>query len=425
MLTAREVHVWVKSRKTVERIRNLGKRWRKVTPRVALSGLALALMPPVPPSATILVTGAPHISIICLSHIAEKADLGLSVPGSFALSSIVITESEPPFGHKKKARSLSVCLPKLTPEILSMSLYRIFKRQAPVPGPCNDCIHQCLLLQEGVFDQCLEDVEGVQHIASPLTGDPDALIGVAVNGTLSLLQSVAAHGHRVKRVVITSSAAALMHKKPIPCVYTEDDWNHNALEPLPKNATPVQKYYSSKSLQEKTAWDFVQGKHFDLVTILPPLVIGPMIHKIEAKEAMSYSLAQFANGIHNEKGPETPFGNWIDVRDVADAHLLALKEAEASGHRLIISAEPASWQTICRSDVFFLWHSNNAFIDDILHREHPDLPDIPIGNPGETEKGMPPWSFDSSRIRKLGFKYRALGESARDTICSLKEGKWL
>ena len=187
------------------------------------------------------------------------------------------------------------------------------------------CLLTRSLFQEGVFDQCLEDIEGVQHIASPLTGNPDgttrssssadhtltseivALIGVAVNGTMSLLKSIAAHGYvprwptfyldfvishskRVKRVVITSSAAALMGRKAGPSVYGEvnmaytvpsvyfshgfsqRDWNQSALQPLPENATPIQKYYASKTLAEKSAWDFVEGKHFDLVTILPPLV---------------------------------------------------------------------------------------------------------------------------------------------------------
>lgn len=53
---------------------------------------------------------------------------------------------------------------------------------------------------------------------------------------------------------------------------------------------------------------------------------------------MSYSLDQFYDGIAHEKTPGTPYGSWVDVRDVAESHLLALERKEASGQRLIVSA---------------------------------------------------------------------------------------
>ena len=35
---------------------------------------------------------------------------------------------------------------------------------------------------------------------------------------------------------------------------------------------------------------------------------------------------------------------WVDVRDIAQAHTLALQKEEASGNRFIISAGAAKWQ---------------------------------------------------------------------------------
>ena len=35
---------------------------------------------------------------------------------------------------------------------------------------------------------------------------------------------------------------------------------------------------------------------------------------------------------------------WIDVRDLAEAHVLAIKKQEAGGERIIVSAGPFKWQ---------------------------------------------------------------------------------
>jgi nucleoside-diphosphate-sugar epimerase len=59
---------------------------------------------------------------------------------------------------------------------------------------------------------------------------------------------------------------------------------------------------------------------------------------VDSREKLSYSLAQFYNGILHEKAPGATFGNWIDVRDVAESHLLTLEREEASGQRFITSA---------------------------------------------------------------------------------------
>lgn len=63
----------------------------------------------------------------------------------------------------------------------------------------------------GTFDEAVESVEGIAHIASPFhykVTDPHRdLINPAVNGTIGLLESARKFGKDVKRIVITSSAA--------------------------------------------------------------------------------------------------------------------------------------------------------------------------------------------------------------------------
>ncbi|KAF8499466.1 D-lactaldehyde dehydrogenase [Gautieria morchelliformis] len=262
---------------------------------------------------------------------------------------------------------------------------------------------------DDAFDEALEGIHAVQHIASPLTGNPDELVGAAVNGTMSMLRSVARRGNDVQRVVVTSSAATLMEPKPYPCVYTEADWNLIAPKALESSdATPLQKYNASKTLAERAAWDFIKDKKFDLVTVLPTLVIGPVIHKVESREKLSYSLAQLYDGLSHEKTPGATFGNWVDVRDVAECHVLAMERDEAAGQRIIASAGAASWQLIY----------------DAINTTTPTLRDIPRGLPGEIDEGKPRWTFKSEKVQKLGLQYKTLVESARDSVISMREHGW-
>ncbi|KAF8592047.1 NAD(P)-binding protein [Ramaria rubella] len=275
--------------------------------------------------------------------------------------------------------------------------------------------------EDGAFDEALDGIHGVQHIASPLTGDPDELVNAAVNGTLSILRSIVKQGAGVRRMVLTSSAAALMEPKPYPCVYTEDDWNLSAPKALENtDATPTQKYYASKTLAEQAAWEFVEGKKFDLVTILPSLVFHavrgiffridwkPIIHQVECHEKLSYSLMQFYDGIRHEKTLGATFGNWVDVRDVAESHVLTMEREEASGERFITCADAASWQLIY----------------DTINSTTPLLCNLPQGQPGDVDQGMPQWRFQSNKIQQLGLVYKTLAESARDCVVSMREHGW-
>jgi dihydroflavonol-4-reductase len=114
------------------------------------------------------------------------------------------------------------------------------------------------------------------HCASPLPfkqpEDEMELIKPAVEGTLAVLR--AAHKHKVKRVVITSSTLTIYQRKPenIKELYNEEDWS---------DAEVCAPYEKSKLLAEKAAWDFVnnlpEGEKIELVIIMPGVVQGPNI----------------------------------------------------------------------------------------------------------------------------------------------------
>lgn len=157
--------------------------------------------------------------------------------------------------------------------------------------------------QDGAFDEAVKGVDAIEHTASPFHFDavePSEIIGPAVAGTKSILESARKFGTNVKRVVVTSSVAAILNTLPNPTVFTEEDWNTTAVEDCEKNgknASPFSKYRASKTLAERAAWDFVE-KHkgslpWDLVVINPPFVFGPFLHEVTGAGSLNQSLSDW------------------------------------------------------------------------------------------------------------------------------------
>ncbi|RSH76694.1 methylglyoxal reductase (NADPH-dependent) gre2 [Apiotrichum porosum] len=271
--------------------------------------------------------------------------------------------------------------------------------------------------KSGAFDEAVKDVVGVAHTASPFhfkATNPEELIRPAVDGTVGVLKSIQKHNPNVKRVVITSSVAAIRSGAPSPAVYTEKDWNEQSTENVKKlgsAANPSDKYQASKTLAEKAFWKFIEDEKpsFDGATIHPPLTMGPVIQPLGSIEQINTSngivLSWFRdNHKQDEIPPSAPF-NWVDARDVAQAHVRALAVPEAGGERFITSAGPAG--------------PNDYVL--AFERFFPDRTTYPKGNKAEVAT----WHaksdlFDGSKAeRVLGIKYHQLDESVKDTIDSL------
>jgi nucleoside-diphosphate-sugar epimerase len=176
------------------------------------------------------------------------------------------------------------------------------------------------LLKPETLDAAIQGAHFVVHTASPFPlttpKDENILIKPAVEGTLAVMR--AAHKHKVKRVVITSSVASVYAQKPEnrKAVYNESDWS---------DLEACVAYEKSKTLAEKAAWDYLeklpQEEKFELVTINPSLILGPSL--IDG----DFSSGQVISMILLNKYPGLPkiMFSVVDVRDVALAHLNALK----------------------------------------------------------------------------------------------------
>jgi len=113
------------------------------------------------------------------------------------------------------------------------------------------------ITKEGAFDEVVKGVDAIVHTASPLHFNaryPEELIEPAVKGTVGILQSTLKHSTSVKRVIVTSSVAAIVRNEPTPTTFTEEDWDLQCLEIVKEqgeNAPDLAKYRASKTLAEQ------------------------------------------------------------------------------------------------------------------------------------------------------------------------------
>ncbi|CUM68096.1 uncharacterized protein PRCAT00005813001 [Priceomyces carsonii] len=212
------------------------------------------------------------------------------------------------------------------------------------------------LTEENAFDKILinnKDATVFLHTASPLPHDAndnekDYLIP-AVEGTKSVLQAIKDHGPQIKNVVITSSFAAVKDSKnngSLP--YTEESWNSVTWEEAAKDKSLG--YAGSKKFAERAAWDFLEKEkpYFTLSIVNPTYVFGPQAFDEEVKEKLNFS-AEIINSIvrlgSTGKVPQFE-GAFIDVRDVAKAHISAFTNEKAFGKRLLLYNGPCNVQDI-------------------------------------------------------------------------------
>ncbi|PSK36520.1 hypothetical protein C7M61_003993 [Candidozyma pseudohaemuli] len=206
----------------------------------------------------------------------------------------------------------------------------------------------------GAFDEFVknhQDASAFLHMASPgfhpVKDIERELLMPAIHGTNNALLSIRDHGPNIKRVVITSSYAAMASEKmenEAGRIIDETSWNPtfwvNALR------SPSLGYSGAKTFAEKVAWDFAkfQNRSFSITTINPVCIIGPLPTDFGDTEKLKFEehLSSFLP-LENTRAISA-FG--VDVRDVAKAHIVAFEKEEAKNRRLFLAAGPISEQAI-------------------------------------------------------------------------------
>ncbi|KAK4196756.1 putative NADPH-dependent methylglyoxal reductase [Triangularia verruculosa] len=178
------------------------------------------------------------------------------------------------------------------------------------------------------------------------------LILPAINGVKAVL-SAAARAGTVQRVVITSSFAAVLdvdrvQKATKYFTYTAGDWNPLTYEEAANaERSAVVAYRGSKKFAELAAWEFVNNfggpegrSSFDIVTLCPPMTFGPVVHPVVGGPLglndSNGQLWKVAIALQEGKGlPAARVPFWVEVRDLAEAHVEALLRPEAGGKRYL------------------------------------------------------------------------------------------
>jgi nucleoside-diphosphate-sugar epimerase len=191
------------------------------------------------------------------------------------------------------------------------------------------------LTSDDGWKAAMAGVDEVYHVASPIPPaqpkDPDELVVPAREGTLRVLRAARDAGAR--RVVLTSSFAAIGYTPKPSAEFTEDDWTDPDMPGL-------QPYPRSKTIAERAAWDFMnsEGGATELVVINPTFILGP---PLTSATGSSLYLIKAMFGGTMSVAPRHRFGI-ADVRDVADLHIRAMAAPAAAGKRFIgVSDHPA------------------------------------------------------------------------------------
>lgn len=179
------------------------------------------------------------------------------------------------------------------------------------------------------WNEAMIDCQYVLHIASPiflrLPKNEDEMIRPAVDGTLRVLK--AARDSGVKRVVMTSNFGAVgySHKEKNSLI-TEESWTD-------PNEKGLSTYNKSKVLAEKAAWDFIEkeGGALELSVINPMGIFGPSLN--EDLSSGFELLKKLLDG-SMKAIPDIRLGI-VDVRDVAELHILAMEKPQAKGERFL------------------------------------------------------------------------------------------
>jgi nucleoside-diphosphate-sugar epimerase len=262
----------------------------------------------------------------------------------------------------------------------------------------------------GAFDDAVRSdppFEAVLHTASPfhfdITDVKKDMLDPAVEGTLGILKSVKHNAPEIRRVVITSSFAAMSRDTDHPAKYDESHWSSITLDQA-LHGEPFTSYRASKQFAERAAWAFMDQEqpNFTLTTLTPPAVFGPMLEPLSSLDSINTSnqtISALVQGQLKAGISPSPVVLWVDVRDLADAHVRALEREAAAGKRIFVVAG--------------LYR--NAEIVDAL-RKH--LPQLRASLPEDYE-ALPkefPFGYDNSRsTNDLSIRYRSLEESVTDT----------
>ncbi|ODN78742.1 hypothetical protein L202_04305 [Cryptococcus amylolentus CBS 6039] len=276
--------------------------------------------------------------------------------------------------------------------------------------------------QDGALDEAVKGIDAAIHPATPCTTTgtvAEEFIGPAVKGTTELLYAMQKYAPGVKAVVFTSSTATIQNfrgpESPEPWHETSADRNVQSVAYIENNPPSdpmwgVHAYMASKVKAEQAFWEFmeVHKPTWQGTVINPPWIFGPVLHDFKDVASLNLSSKLFWDWVSGEKGekdlPGPIVGGWVDVRDVAIAHVRALERRQAASQRYIVCGGTLAGQH---------WV-------DVLHAHYPDHPLIkkntPVGVKGSGDEAVKVLNTHDQVTAQeaLGLEYTSLEQCTKD-----------
>lgn len=179
------------------------------------------------------------------------------------------------------------------------------------------------ILAPETLGPAMEGCDALFHCAAVFAlwaKDDASILRPAIEGTENVLRAAAAAG--IRRAVVTSSVAAVGGSTSADQLLDAGHWAEGLTVP----------YYVAKQTAERRAFALADELGLELCTILPTLVLGPHDHRVTPSSRLVLDMLR-GEGATVEGG-----GNVVDVRDVAEAHVLAF-ERGVPGERYIVGGE--------------------------------------------------------------------------------------
>ncbi|XP_047331681.1 phenylacetaldehyde reductase [Impatiens glandulifera] len=253
-----------------------------------------------------------------------------------------------------------------------------------------------LLDYDSVF-AAIKDTVGVFHLASPCIVDKvqdpqNELLAPAIKGTNNVLTASKELG--IKRVVVTSSISAIIPSPKWPADKVKDENCWTDADYCEQNEL----WYSlSKTLAEKSTWEFAKEKGLDVVVVNPGTVMGPNIPpSLNASMLMLLRLLQGCTDTY-----EDVFMGSVHVKDVALAHILVYENKSATGRHLCL--ESISHYGDFASKVAELYPEYN-------------IPRLPR----DTQPGLLRVKDAAKKLMDLGLEFIPMDQIIKDAVESLK-----
>ncbi|KAH9617609.1 hypothetical protein KSS87_015325 [Heliosperma pusillum] len=238
----------------------------------------------------------------------------------------------------------------------------------------------------------------VFHTASPVTDDPEQMVEPAVNGTKNVI--IAAAEAKVRRVIFTSSIGAVYmdpNRSPDKVV-DESCWSD--LDFCKNTKAGLHNWYCyGKTVAEQVAWETAKELEVDLVVVNPVLVLGPLLQPslnasiIHILKYLTGSTKTYANSIQA----------YVDVRDVALAHILVFENPSANGRFL------------CAESVL-----HRGEVCEILAKFFPEYP-VPNKCSDEVNPRAKAYKFSNEKLKELGLEFTPVKQCLYDTVKCLQD----